>query len=262
MWINILVAMLLVGLLFVIFIFSLGSITHHDRILKIPSVTGKVMADATRSLNNDGFDVEIQDSVYIDTIPPLTVTRQFPEADAVVKINRTVYLTVNRSVPPLVVMPRLVGSYRNALLILKQVGLKLGDTSYRPDFAKNSILSQLYKGKEIKPGAKIPMGSVISLVLGSGVSNINMAVPDLFGLTLDQAKSRLDSLGVGFLTIMDGDVHDTLNAFIYRQNPGRFNDDRKVNRIRAGQLIDIWLSAEPKERVIDTTDTDSDNSTP
>ena len=84
----------------------------------------EMFADQLRQLNDMGFEVDIQDSVYIDTIPPLTVIRQFPEADAAVKINRTVYLTVNRAVPPLVTMPRLVGSYRSAVMILRQLGLK------------------------------------------------------------------------------------------------------------------------------------------
>lgn len=249
LWVNILFAIFLVGFIFLIFLGSLGILTRHNKILKIPAITGKSMAEATRILKEQGFDVEIQDSVYIDTIPILTVTRQFPEADASVKINRTVYLTVNRSVPPLIVMPRLVGSFRNAVMILKQFGLKLGDTSYRPDFAKNAILSQLYNGKEIKPGTKIPMGSTISLVLGSGLANLNMSVPDLFGMTYDEAQSRLDSMGISLVPILDPGIRDTLNAFIYRQNPERLNDQRKVNRIRAGQLIDIWLGTDRKERI-------------
>jgi beta-lactam-binding protein with PASTA domain len=249
LWVNILVGGILISLIFVIFLGSLGILTQHNKILKIPSVLGKSMADATKLLNAQGFDVHIQDSVYNDTLPILTVTRQVPEAGAPVKINRTVYLTVNRSVPPLIVMPRLVGSYRNAVMILKQVGLKLGDTSYRPDFAKNSILSQIYKGKEIKPGTKIPMGSPISLVLGSGVSNTNISVPDLFGMTYAEAESRLDSLGISLVPIADAGITNRREAFIYRQNPERFNDEKKVNRIRPGQVIDIWLSIDQKERV-------------
>lgn len=249
---NILFAVFIVAVVLVIFLASLGFLTRHNKILKIPSVNGKSMSEATLLLNNQGFEVVIQDSVYIDTIPPLTVTKQFPEADAAVKINRTVYLTVNRSVPPLITMPRLVGSFRNAAMILKQFGLKLGDTLYRPDFAKNSVLGQLYNGQEIRPGTKIPMGSTISLVLGSGVSNVNLSVPDLFGMTYAEAKSRLDSLGVSAVLVVDPGIYDTLNAYVYRQNPERFTDEGRVNRIRPGQLIDIWLSTEQKER-IDTT---------
>jgi beta-lactam-binding protein with PASTA domain len=252
LWVNILFAIFIVFLVLLIFLGSLGFLTKHNQKLKIPSVAGKKLDDATTALNNAGFDVEIQDSVYVDTLAPLVVTRQFPEADAEVKINRTVYLTVNRSVPPMITMPRLVGSFRNAVAILKQYGLKLGDTSYRPDFAKNSILSQLYAGKEIRPGSKVPMGSTIDLVLGSGVSNTNTAVPDLFGKTFNEAKSQMEAIGIGLLKVVDPGVTDTLNAYIYRQNPTRMTDDGRVNRIRAGQLIDVWLSVE-KPVQIDTS---------
>lgn len=260
LWVNILLAFVLAAFILFLFLKSLSFLTRHGKILQIPSVTGMSMSAATKLLNEKGFDVNIQDSVYVDTIAPLTVTRQFPEADAAVKINRTVYLTVNRSVAPLIVMPRLVGSFRNAVLILKQFGLKLGDTSYRPDFAKNSVLEQLYNGQVIKQGTKIPMGSTISLVLGSGLANVNMSVPDLFGLTYREAKYKLDSLGVGLVPILDGGVSDTMNAYIYRQNPERFNDERKVNRIRPGQMIDIWLSHDRKERIDTIINPDDFNS--
>jgi len=39
-------------------------------------------------------------------------------------------------------------------------------------------------------------------------------------------------------------IKDTLNAFIYWQNPPRLTEDRRVNRIHPGQLIDIRLSVE------------------
>ena len=253
LWVNILFAFFLVGLVLVLFLGSLGILTKHGRSLKIPSVAGKTMSEATRLLNDQGFDVKIQDSVYIDTVAPLKVIKQFPEADAVVKINRTVYLTVNRSVAPMISMPRLVGSFRNALLILRQFGLKLGDTTYRLDFAKNSVLDQLYNGQPVKPGTKVPMGATISLVLGSGISNSTVAVPDLFGMTYEEAIAVLDSMHVGHIPVPDAGVSDTLNAFVYRQNPERLDEDRKVNRIRPGQLVDIWLSSERRERAVDTT---------
>jgi eukaryotic-like serine/threonine-protein kinase len=253
LWVNILLAIVLVLLVLVIFLGSLGYITKHGRILKIPAVEGKTMEVATQILSDQGFDVAIQDSVYVDTVPPLTVIRQFPEADAAVKINRTVYLTVNRAVPPLIEMPRLTGSFRNAVLTLKQIGLKLGDTTYRADFTKNNVIAQLYKGEEIKPGTKIPMGSTIDLVLSSGLANVDMGVPDLFGMTYGEARAKLDSAGIGLIPIPDPGISDTENAYIYRQDPERLGYDRRVNRIRPGQMIDIWLSSEQKQRAIDTT---------
>ena len=46
--------------------------------------------EAKKILESQGFDVEIQDSVYNDTAAALSVLRQFPAADEIVKVNRTV----------------------------------------------------------------------------------------------------------------------------------------------------------------------------
>jgi beta-lactam-binding protein with PASTA domain len=78
-------------------------------------------------LEQQKFNVSVQDSVYIDTLPPLTVVKQSPQSDDVVKIHRTVYLTINRAKPPLIDMPDLRGfSFRSAQMFLESMGLKAG----------------------------------------------------------------------------------------------------------------------------------------
>ena len=254
LWVNALAGILLVFLVLVIFMLSLNWCTDHGKTLQIPAVLGMNYDKAKELLESKGFDVEIQDSVYFDTLPPLHVTKQFPEADAVVKKNRTVYLTVNRVVPPTIEMPQLVNlTFRNAEVTLRQYGLRLGDTIYRIDFAKNSVLDQIYNGETIRPGMKIQMGSTIDLVLGTGVSAYEFAVPDLFGLTLEEAKTLLQANGLSpGVVISLPDVTDSASAFVYRQSPPRVNDDGRVNRIRGGQTIDLWLQVEKPVRVIDS----------
>ena len=244
LWANILFAFALICVFFFIFFLSLNWITHHGKILKIPQVTGKALPDAKKQLEGQGFDILIQDSVYVDTLPPLTVVKQFPEPDAEVKINRTVYLTINRSAAPMIQMPQLVGqSFRSAEILLKQTGLKLGDTSFVPDFAKNSIKKQLYKGNEIVFGTKIPMGSKIDLVISNGISDVDMSVPDLIGMTYSDARVLMEGNGIEFgVTLFDSGVKDSSAAFIYWQNPPRLTDDHRVNRIHRGQFIDIRAS--------------------
>jgi eukaryotic-like serine/threonine-protein kinase len=253
LWVNILVGIGIVIAVFVVFVFSLNRITHHGEAKSVPSVTGKRLSEIQALLEKEGFNLVIQDSVYYDSLPPTMVIRQVPEADDVVKINRTIYVTINRTVPPDVPMPNLIGySFRNAEMILKNMGLRLGDTSFKPDFAKNSVLEQLYKGQSISTGTKIRMGSTISLVIGSGIGNADMAVPKLIGLTYDEAKILLETNGliVGSV-IPDPLVKDTANAFIYKQSPLSRTEDGFQVRIRPGQMIDVWLSVE--KPVMDST---------
>lgn len=253
LWVNIVAAFVLGVVLILLVLSSLNFFTKHGQVLRIPSVTGKTFEEAKKSLEQQGFDVEIQDSVYRDTVKPTVVLRQFPDADELVKVNRTVFLTINRAVPPDVVMPNLVGmSFRNAEIVIRQFGFKMGDTIYKPDFTRNTVLNQSIDGKEVQPGTKLPMGSKISLTLSSGPSGIDLAVPDLIGMTYKEAKAKLELVGITFGSVVpEPGITDTVNSFISKQDPDRFTPDGRVSRIRAGQMIDIWLSAQ--KPVKDTT---------
>jgi len=243
LWVNIVVGIILAIALFAVFLLSLKWITQHGRSSAVPPVTGKKVEEARKLLRNAGFDVEIQDSVYADNLKPLMVIKQFPEADEIVKTNRTVYLVISRAVPPIVEMPNLVGySYRNAEMVLKNMDLKIGDTTFKPDFAKNAVLEQIYNGATITAGTKIRKGSVISLVLGDGVGKREFAVPEITGMQFCEVKKLLEESGIVIGAIVpDGNVSDTCNAWIYKQNPERFDDEKRLNHIRSGQTIDVWL---------------------
>jgi beta-lactam-binding protein with PASTA domain len=108
----------------------------------------------------------------------------------------------------------------------------------------------LIKGKTIEPGTKIPMSSTIDLVLGNGLGDVQLSVPDLVGLTVSQAKEYIsgDNIGIGVI-LTESPVSDTANAYIVKQNPEPIttlpSGDRVNNRIRAGQLMDIWISMTP-----------------
>lgn len=254
LWINIVVSLGLVCIMVILFALSLKWLTKHGQSLTVPAVIGKNLQDAEKLLDQKGFSVIVQDSLYYDSLPPGMILKQVPEADEVVKVNRTVYVTINRFIAPDVEMPNLKGySYRNAELVLKNLGLRIGDTTYKADFAKNSILEQLYDGNPIAPGTKLKMGSVVSLILGSGIGDEYVSVPDLIGRTLEEARVLLDAEGLILgAVIPTPDVRDTLSAFVYWQRPSPRTEDGKRLSIRAGQMIDIRLQVD--KPVTDSTE--------
>lgn len=246
LWLNIIIGILLAIGIFAIFLLSLDWVTGHGKSATVPSVTGKKYDVGKEQLLKSGFDVELEDSVYVDSLPPMTIIRQSPEADELVKSNRIVFLVVNRAEPPIIEMPNLMGySYRNAEMILKNIGLKIGDTTSKPDFAKNAILEQIYQGSQIAPGTKIKKGSTISLVLGDGVGKREFAVPVITGMQFGKAKDVLEANGIVVGAIVaDGNVLDTASAWIYKQNPERLDEDKHIQHIRSGQTIDVWLQVD------------------
>lgn len=246
LWVNVLAGIILAIGLFSLFLFSLDWITGHGKSGTVPSVKGKKYEEAVKILKKAGFDVEVQDSIYVDTAKAMTVVKQFPDADEIVKSNRTVLLIISRSIPPEMEMPNLLGySFRNAEMVLNNMDLKIGDTTFRPDFAKNAILEQRYNGAIIAPGTKIRKGSVISLVLGDGIGEKEFTVPEITGMLFSEAKELLEEHGIIIGAIVtDANVTDTLGAFISRQNPERFDDEKRLQRIRSGQTMDVWLQSD------------------
>lgn len=248
--VNLIAAIALIGLLLFGTLWMLGFITRHGAYERVPSVMGKSLEDAVMLLEGKGFTVEVQDSVWDETQSPLYVLKQLPAGEEMVKAKRTIYLTINRAQPPLMEMPNLVGlSFRNAELYLSQLGLKLGDTMRKADIAKDAVLEQLYNGLPLKPGTKIFQGSSIGFVLGSGIGTDEIEVPALVGMQFSEVKALLEELGINIGAVLtDGDVKDTAAAFVFKQNPPTKevlpDGAIKMNRIRAGQSVDLWLSVD------------------
>jgi beta-lactam-binding protein with PASTA domain len=261
LWVNILAGLGLILVLILLFFGSLEWITGYGKYEKVPSVAGQHILAAQKILEDRGFEVTIQDSVYIDTVAKQAVIRQSPEADAMVKQGRTIYLTVNRVIPPQVEMPNLAGfSIKSAEMYLQSLGLKLGYVTYKPDIARNAVLEQLLNDETVKPGTKIPIGSVISFVLGSGIGTGETDVPDLIGKTLDEARSFLSTISVNIGSIIAiGPIKDSATAFVIRQSPELFSGalgpagEKLPNKIKQGQIMDLYISETPP--VIDTVRT-------
>jgi eukaryotic-like serine/threonine-protein kinase len=243
-WVNLLVAMgLLVGIGLLV-LKMLGVITKHGEYLTVPAVLGKKTDEAIALLKKEGFDVKIQDSVFTDTAKRGIVLKQLPDANANVKVNRIVFLTVNRVVPPMLDMPKLEGqSLSFALDILQRSHLQLQDTIFKPDFQVGTVLEQQFNGTRITEKTKIQWGSKITLVVGGGLNDQEFIVPTLTGMTFKEVKAFLQEKGISLGAVLpDPGIRDTANAFVYKQNPERFDEEKKPRYIQSGQVMDIWLS--------------------
>lgn len=250
LWVNMVFAFLLVVTLVFLFFGSLNWITGFGKTQKVPSVTGQNVQAAIKMLEASGLEVVIQDSVFIDTLAKQAVVRQIPDAESIVKTGRTIYLTINRSIPPQVEMPNLTGfSLKSAEMFLLSLGLKMGNISYRPDIARNAVLEQLLGDRPIAPGTKIPTGTVINFVLGSGEGSGELEVPQLVGLTFEAAKLMLQGMNINIGAVVAlNPITDSASSFIVKQSPAALSDSldmsgfRLPNKMKAGQLMDLFLS--------------------
>jgi eukaryotic-like serine/threonine-protein kinase len=254
-WLNALLIILLGFLSILGTLKMLGVITKHGKVLTVPNVLKTNTVAAIKLLEDKGFEVIVQDSTFTDTAKLGTVLKQFPDGNSTVKVNRTVLLTVNRVVLPNIEIPNLIGKSQDyAIEVLTRSHFTLGDTTFEPSYMQGAVTQQNYRGAKLEPGTKIPWGSRVDLVIGAGLSNIQFQVPNLLGLTYTQAKALLLEKRLILASVnADDGVTDSANAFVYKQYPPRENEDRTINYIREGQIMDITLSREMKYIAPDTT---------
>jgi beta-lactam-binding protein with PASTA domain len=235
----------LVGFILLIFL-SLRVYTRHGQALSVPDFRGKKIEEATSMADQKRLRLVVSDSSFVQGQEPGVVIGQNPSFDTKVKENRTIFITINAINPEKVEMPDVVGvSIREAEARLMRYGLRIGSKKYVPDPGKDYVLRQSFKNREISKGTKVIKGSYIDLEIGGGLRSSDGTVPNLKGLTLEEAKEELSRNYLNFgATIYDNSVEtyqDTLNAIIWRQKP------EYGTSLNMGSSIDVWFSvSKPK----------------
>ncbi len=242
LWKNIGLQVGILILILVILYFRLSHYTYHGKSIIVPDFNGMTFEQAIHDADLHELKVVLSDSVHFQDKPKGVVISQYPEANAKVKPERTVYLIVNGYNNENVPMPDLRGiSLRQAYSDAELYGLKIGKLVYVPDIS-TTVLEQRYKNKIIEPQTLIPKGSYIDLVIGKGESNEKTSVVCVIGKSIEEAKSilALSSLNIG-LVVTDKTVitaTDSTKALIWKQSPScRYNEG-----IHLGSYIDVWIT--------------------
>jgi eukaryotic-like serine/threonine-protein kinase len=215
--------------------------TRHGQSLSVPNFVGLSIDDVGKLADEKDLDYEVIDSFFVQGEKPGAVLGQSPSAFTKVKAGHTIFLTVNSINPEKVEMPNLIGvSIRQAEAMLQNKGLHIGFKRYRPDIAKDIVLSQAYNHREVRPGTKVMKGASIDLVLGLGLGNGEALTPSVSGLTMASAQEVLSNNYLNFgALIYDNTIQtrlDTLQAVIVRQKP------ESGTKTSSGTSVDVWFT--------------------
>ena len=210
--------------------------TNHGKEIAVPNVMNKSVHDAIKILDDSGLTYEVDSFKYDPKYRPFQVLQIYPSAGSRVKDGRTIIMKVNPRTYAKVSVPDILDRYKGlAFRQLEQVGLKVGDTLFEPSIQRDAVIRMTYNGATLKPGSLLPRFSTIGIVIGAGPKR-NIAVPNLVGLTVQQAKAIITQnlFEVGLVEHEDGGADES--DIVYYQDPASF-DVRDQ-----GMQIDIWAS--------------------
>ena len=162
--------------------------TNHGEFETVPNLKGKSIGVAQIELDENNLVMQIQDSANFNPdYPKFSVIEQDPPAGEKVKEDRKIYITLNPSGYRKIVVPNLKErTFRQAKPTLEALGFKIGKLTYVDNIAKDLVLNMQYKGRDLKPGDKLPKTSAIDLVLGNG--NRPGATPEIEESTTEEVS--------------------------------------------------------------------------
>lgn len=216
----------------------LPSYTNHGQTVSVPDLEGFEFNRLESYLSERDLQIEVAlDSGYNADLPPLTVLKQNPRAGSKVKQGRKVYVTLNSKNAPMIKMPNLVNApLKNAQEILNNMGLIRGEFIYIPDITFNVVLEQRYRGRNIPEGFEIPKGSQIDLVIGDGLGNQILDVPNLIGMDEIDAEFLILGSGLRLGRINYVETDTVPSGIIIRQIPPPGAE------MKTGEPVDVWIS--------------------
>jgi len=209
-----------------ILVFYLSAYTNHGQKIEVPNLVGKNVNNIKSILDDLGLEFEVVEVKYDPKKVKGTILEQDPAAtvnsQVFVKEGRIIRLKISKS-SDLVDMPDLISkSERFALQVLKNRGLKYDIEYKKSSESDGAVLDQKYKGKSVRSGYKLPIGAIITLIVGKSEGGDPVQIPNLYGFTIAEAQSLIDQIeGVSLFTVCPdcATKSDSTNARIESQAP-------------------------------------------
>ena len=178
-----------------IFIFSIVAeylvmpvYTRQNENKVMMDVINRNLDDAIKILKSENYRYEVSDTLYTNKFSLGTIIDQYPKPNTRVKSGRTVRLKIAHPEKS-VAIPNLIGqSRRSAELELNQMGLLIDTvyTEYNPEYPNGTIAWQYPKA-----GDRRKKGMGIQITVSKGMPPNFFQVPNLIGLSINQAKDLI-----------------------------------------------------------------------
>ena len=180
----------------------------------VPNVVGQTQGAATTALENAGLTVGGVTQKSDATVPQGTVLQQEPAAGTDVDDGSTVALTVS-SGPGTATVPPVVGLDRAS------AEAELADAGFVPatvlqyDLAApaGQVVEQLPAG-----GEQAAVGSQVGLIVSKGSPEVSVSVPDVTGMTQDEATAALADAGLVAVSV-EANSADVPEGDVIEQEP-------------------------------------------
>ena len=179
-----------------------------------PNLVGHTLPEAQTVARGDRLGVQVVAQVNSATVPAGWVVGQDPPAGQAVKVNRVITLTTSLGPVMLTVPDVRRRSVEEARFTIESSQLVIGELREAYD---NTVPSGFITAQDPAPGASIERGAAVNLTISKGTAVV--VLPDLVGMSLDQARRTLQDLGVTLREVIQAPRDDVPPGQIVAMTP-------------------------------------------
>lgn len=205
------------------------SVSKGPELFAVPDVIGKPLAEAKTLMDEAGFTLAASSEQHHESIPAGAVVSREP---GVGEAKRgTAFTAVVSKGPPLVAVPNVAGkSADDARAALQGAGFVFASTgAFHETIAEGKVIRT-----EPDAGSLAPKGSRITAIVSKGPKPFPM--PDLVGMSLDEAKRKAASLGLVVRNEYPVPGSGKPQGQVQGQNP------TEGTTVRKGSAIDLYYA--------------------
>ncbi|HIY43278.1 MAG TPA: Stk1 family PASTA domain-containing Ser/Thr kinase [Candidatus Nocardiopsis merdipullorum] len=210
----------------------------------IPDVVGVSEEEARTTLEDEGFENITTEEQSDEEAEEGTVLETDPEAGKEIPVSDPVTLMVS-SGPGDVEIPDVEGqSETDAMNTLNEAGFENITTDTRPD---NEISQGSAIGTDPSSGSEVAADSEVTLLISSGPEQVT--IPDLQGMTQEDARSALEELGLN-AQFEEREDDQAPEGTVINQAPG---SGQSVN---PDTTVTVTIARAPVDEPTDPSETD------
>jgi len=158
----------------------------------VPELIGLRTDSARIALEKAGIEFMLDSTGdYSQNIPAGHILSQFPDAGTVVKQGRRVWVKVSKGFKSVEIPPLRGLSMRQAEITLQQAGLTVGR---EVQVTNSGIPAGAVIGTRPAAGTQVETGHTVDVQVAAGYTSHPTTMPTLRGLSLPQAKQKLEEL--------------------------------------------------------------------
>jgi beta-lactam-binding protein with PASTA domain len=190
-------------------------IKSEDTVI-VPNLVGKDVVSALEMLSDLQLNTKVNGSEYSQHFLKNHVTFQEPEAGSEIKKGRDVRIIISKGAKT-ILMPNLSNlSEPQARMIMEENGILRGQVShtFNKETAKDRVIEQVPAA-----GNMVTRGTSADLLVSMGPRPVEYKMPDLSGLSLDEAVFRIERSNLSVGTIRSRLDRQKPRNNIIRQEP-------------------------------------------